>query len=185
MKCTAEVLYFFFFNDTATTEISPLSLHDALPISLGRGVLGDGEYRALRSPPRQHGGGERCAQGAVHDDTQGVLPWDEADRQTGVVFASRAGAHHYRVVLGAEFVGEAQRFGRADPARAAARRRQAPIERLGVADGDGWTGVGHLLGSKDMSSAKVYCGRTLGSLQISSFGGASPRTIYGPVYCIG
>src|SRR3989442_1089578 len=26
-------LFFFFFNDTATTEISPLSLHDALPIS--------------------------------------------------------------------------------------------------------------------------------------------------------
>src|SRR2546428_9188713 len=26
----------FFFNDTATTEISPLSLHDALPISRGR-----------------------------------------------------------------------------------------------------------------------------------------------------
>src|SRR3990172_6046506 len=25
----------FFFNDTATTEIYPLSLHDALPISLG------------------------------------------------------------------------------------------------------------------------------------------------------
>src|SRR5258705_13502902 len=27
-------LYFFFFNDTATTEIYTLSLHDALPISL-------------------------------------------------------------------------------------------------------------------------------------------------------
>src|SRR3712207_7371658 len=27
---------FFFFNDTATTEISTLSLHDALPISAGR-----------------------------------------------------------------------------------------------------------------------------------------------------
>src|SRR2546425_844911 len=27
------VLYFFFFNDTATTEIYTLSLHDALPIS--------------------------------------------------------------------------------------------------------------------------------------------------------
>src|SRR3712207_8115768 len=27
---------FFFFNDTATTEISPLSLHDALPISSAR-----------------------------------------------------------------------------------------------------------------------------------------------------
>src|ERR1039457_7635866 len=28
------VLYFFFFNDTATTEIYTLSLHDALPISM-------------------------------------------------------------------------------------------------------------------------------------------------------
>src|SRR3712207_7226758 len=30
------MLYFFFFNDTATTEIYTLSLHDALPISTGR-----------------------------------------------------------------------------------------------------------------------------------------------------
>src|SRR2546422_5696339 len=29
---------FFFFNDTATTEIYTLSLHDALPISLRRGA---------------------------------------------------------------------------------------------------------------------------------------------------
>src|SRR2546429_1769066 len=28
-----EVIYFFFFNDTAPTEIYPLPLHDALPIS--------------------------------------------------------------------------------------------------------------------------------------------------------
>src|SRR2546430_16767529 len=28
------ILYFFFFNDTATTEIYTLSLHDALPISV-------------------------------------------------------------------------------------------------------------------------------------------------------
>src|SRR3712207_9005109 len=27
-------IYFFFFNDTATTEIYTLSLHDALPISI-------------------------------------------------------------------------------------------------------------------------------------------------------
>src|SRR2546430_13198575 len=27
------ILFFFFFNDTATTEIYTLSLHDALPIS--------------------------------------------------------------------------------------------------------------------------------------------------------
>src|SRR5258708_26846065 len=30
-------LFFFFFNDTATTEIYTLSLHDALPISIERG----------------------------------------------------------------------------------------------------------------------------------------------------
>src|SRR5258708_11142514 len=29
-------LLFFFFNDTATTEIYTLSLHDALPISIGK-----------------------------------------------------------------------------------------------------------------------------------------------------
>src|SRR5256885_8495712 len=30
------MFFFFFFNDTATTEIYTLSLHDALPISCGR-----------------------------------------------------------------------------------------------------------------------------------------------------
>src|SRR5688572_31039701 len=34
--------FFFFFNDTATTEIYTLSLHDALPIS----VLGNHDYWA-------------------------------------------------------------------------------------------------------------------------------------------
>src|SRR5258707_2972831 len=32
------LLSFFFFNDTATTEIYTLSLHDALPISLRQGA---------------------------------------------------------------------------------------------------------------------------------------------------
>src|SRR5258707_15862411 len=33
---------FFFFNDTATTEIYPLSLHDALPISMNLvGAIGE------------------------------------------------------------------------------------------------------------------------------------------------
>src|SRR2546430_17409571 len=32
---TPRTFYFFFFNDTATTEIYTLSLHDALPISTG------------------------------------------------------------------------------------------------------------------------------------------------------
>src|SRR5258705_13748943 len=34
-------LFFFFFNDTATTEIYTLSLHDALPISIPRARLPD------------------------------------------------------------------------------------------------------------------------------------------------
>src|SRR6478752_9457350 len=44
---------FFFFNDTATTEIYTLSLHDALPISIRRasrtGVLGVTARRASRA----------------------------------------------------------------------------------------------------------------------------------------
>src|SRR5574340_1600581 len=32
MSCTKLIILFFFFNDTATTEIYTLSLHDALPI---------------------------------------------------------------------------------------------------------------------------------------------------------
>src|SRR5256885_3988217 len=32
------IFFFFFFNDTATTEIYTLSLHDALPIWLSRGA---------------------------------------------------------------------------------------------------------------------------------------------------
>src|SRR5256885_2138485 len=34
-------LFFFFFNDTATTEIYTLSLHDALPISQLRRLVDD------------------------------------------------------------------------------------------------------------------------------------------------
>src|SRR5258705_12790283 len=33
MSVIPTILFFFFFNDTATTEIYTLSLHDALPIS--------------------------------------------------------------------------------------------------------------------------------------------------------
>src|SRR5260221_6384776 len=52
-------LIFFFFNDTATTEIYTLSLHDALPISTrSRGfsgldqALADRVARQLRSGPK-------------------------------------------------------------------------------------------------------------------------------------
>src|SRR5256885_10642022 len=46
---------FFFFNDTATTEIYTLSLHDALPIFLGWLVTGAGVFAVWaaldREPP--------------------------------------------------------------------------------------------------------------------------------------
>ena len=41
VHCVVSYLFFFFFNDTATTEIYTLSLHDALPIWLkGSAVKG-------------------------------------------------------------------------------------------------------------------------------------------------
>src|SRR2546422_863155 len=49
---TAYLLIFFFFNDTATTEIYTLSLHDALPISSHR-------LPPTRSPPAASWRGSR------------------------------------------------------------------------------------------------------------------------------
>src|SRR3712207_7312879 len=46
-------LCFFFFNDTATTEIYTLSLHDALPICVGRPVTVD-DVRALMGASTPH-----------------------------------------------------------------------------------------------------------------------------------
>src|SRR2546429_2678364 len=58
--------FFFFFNDTATTEIYTLSLHDALPISIwldrwkgsGPGEQGRGEVDAWFPDPL-HAAGDR------------------------------------------------------------------------------------------------------------------------------
>src|SRR2546426_8779396 len=50
-------LYFFFFNDTATTEIYTLSLHDALPICRRSPRHG----RRGRSPPLRAPGRARAA----------------------------------------------------------------------------------------------------------------------------
>src|SRR2546426_7742543 len=38
LVCVLFSLFFFFFNDTATTEIYTLSLHDALPIAMACGT---------------------------------------------------------------------------------------------------------------------------------------------------
>src|SRR5439155_26770264 len=44
----------FFFNDTATTEIYTLSLHDALPISGGAVTPSGSRLGKDQSPPRHH-----------------------------------------------------------------------------------------------------------------------------------
>src|SRR5687767_15721341 len=48
------MLYFFFFNDTATTEIYTLSLHDALPIFRGKISLPDMAGRPTESRVHDH-----------------------------------------------------------------------------------------------------------------------------------
>src|SRR2546430_12276588 len=51
------ISFFFFFNDTATTEIYTLSLHDALPISQGPACRPGGGRRHARPVPArgEHG----------------------------------------------------------------------------------------------------------------------------------
>src|SRR5258705_4744748 len=56
MLANPSVPYLFFFNDTATTEIYTLSLHDALPICLGR-----------------EGGVVQAAQPQAHDHDHGQV----------------------------------------------------------------------------------------------------------------
>src|SRR3712207_7072906 len=48
--CIVVISYFFFFNDTATTEIYTLSLHDALPILALRYFNVYGTRQALSNP---------------------------------------------------------------------------------------------------------------------------------------
>src|SRR2546429_7336497 len=54
--CSVTTLYlFFFFNDTATTEIYTLSLHDALPISVLRTRLKNSSAGKNTVPPQTKG----------------------------------------------------------------------------------------------------------------------------------
>src|SRR2546426_12060529 len=62
---------FFFFNDTATTEIYTLSLHDALPISRGR-------------PTRQAGTAIRWTPGgsAPYELSRSHQDWERSEEHT-------------------------------------------------------------------------------------------------------
>src|SRR3712207_7297694 len=61
------IFFFFFFNDTATTEIYTLSLHDALPIS------------SVRNTTRSSGRSEkRC----TRNDRPGTTPKGRSEEHT-------------------------------------------------------------------------------------------------------
>src|SRR3990167_6906006 len=83
----------FFFNAAATTEIYPLSLHDALPISArGRGAAaaqrsaGAGPAAADHHDAQRESGGHRC-----HDDGD---QFDRVHRRAARVDRCRSGADH-------------------------------------------------------------------------------------------
>src|SRR6266446_9369892 len=62
LVCRLLLSFFFFFNDTATTEIYTLSLHDALPILRDRGaeIVADDRLRRAMAEREQHA--DRIAQ---------------------------------------------------------------------------------------------------------------------------
>src|SRR2546422_1064300 len=124
----------FFFNDTATTEIYTLSLHDALPISAGagggprdrcasralvrpagllrRGAASDQARRDCRPDQlRRRHGGRRSGRGHP-----AVLPG-----RPGLVLAARAPACGRRLSLVVVSVRGARRSPARDPARLATR----------------------------------------------------------------
>src|SRR2546422_4118398 len=112
-------LFFFFFNDTATTEIYTLSLHDALPIS----ARGNAPPVGAPHPP------SRCARG-----TRLVRGWVRAPVAGRLLFprALRARPRGARLRL----LRHAGPHGRVAPARSPGRRAlRAPRDDGGFAPG--------------------------------------------------
>src|SRR5437899_12765858 len=101
------MIVFFFFNDTATTEIYTLSLHDALPISV---------LRATLLPARD----ARGVEGAPND----VIP------DPGEVLHAAAPDHHDRVLL--EVVADARDVGGHLQAVGEAHPRDLPEGGVGL-----------------------------------------------------
>src|SRR3989475_10997059 len=99
-----DYLSFFFFNDTATTEIYTLSLHDALPLVLRPGLR---LSKPMRTKERPHQA--RCV------DTVAGAP-DDPSRQRRApgprVASSFNGIEHHRRVVSALRVFEARDVGR-------------------------------------------------------------------------
>src|SRR2546429_9423 len=110
-------MFFFFFNDTATTEIYTLSLHDALPIyglQNEHGVFDGASHGAelVERPAERHGSGARDA--AVGGTKAGDA-------------ASHAGADDAAAGFAAD--GEADKAGGGGCARTGARARRTFFEK--------------------------------------------------------
>src|SRR2546428_8037745 len=74
-----DTVIFFFFNDTATTEIYTLSLHDALPIS----ALGMKEIRLwARTLAAGDGGGWTQAERGARPAQAVLLPEERSEEHT-------------------------------------------------------------------------------------------------------
>src|SRR2546427_12382864 len=127
MRCSFFVSIFFFFNDTATTEIYTLSLHDALPISAPRG-------RGHRAEPREdRGGGRRCPRGPCRAAGAGELR-----RLALALRRRRAAPEHVGIV--ASGAGRDRRVAGAQPGLEGPRvhvRGADDLLRVHAGDGDG------------------------------------------------
>src|SRR2546427_4978022 len=79
MTSIADLFFFFFFNDTATTEIYTLSLHDALPILQAQHFdIGDHEAAAFDGRRELRQGRDVAAREDV-----ALYPWIvEVDRKS-------------------------------------------------------------------------------------------------------
>src|SRR2546426_10934743 len=87
MHLIHSLICFFFFNDTATTEIYTLSLHDALPISHSHGT-GRARDRIASAPAVEHVGKVRR-----HREVHDAVEIEQGGAAGPAVNAARTGGH--------------------------------------------------------------------------------------------
>src|SRR3954463_16837390 len=90
-NCAFVCLWFFFFNDTATTEIYTLSLHDALPISLNDWTRSCSSMVMMPSAAASRRSEEHTSELQSHDNLVCRLLLEKKEEKTDEVTASRLG----------------------------------------------------------------------------------------------
>src|SRR3712207_8693076 len=94
--CVIRIRFVFFFNDTATTEIYTLSLHDALPILRRRrrvrlgAELGAQDDRHEDDERHDHDGHERVLGDGVGEERLALRLEDRVDRKSTRLNSSHA-----------------------------------------------------------------------------------------------